>query len=73
MKKAINKFTSKWFGIHPCITDVALYEKTVKLVLPLKYLHQGYKTEKASLVMMMENYTYVVVRSVAPNDKHKVL
>ncbi|CAG5130209.1 unnamed protein product, partial [Candidula unifasciata] len=43
MEKKINTALRKWIGAPPCLTDVALYCKQAKLVLPFKSITEEFK------------------------------
>ena len=51
----LNKFTRKWLGVPPGLTDVALYCRQARLKLPLKSLVEEYKAGKARLLAMLED------------------
>ena len=51
----VNKFTRKWLGVPPCLTDVALYCRQATLRLPLKSIIEEYKVGKARLLTMLED------------------
>ncbi|RUS90920.1 hypothetical protein EGW08_001317 [Elysia chlorotica] len=51
----INKFTRRWLGVPPGLTDVAMYCRTAKLKLPLKSILEEYKCGKARLFSMLED------------------
>ena len=55
MDAKINKFTRKWLGVPPCLTNVAPYCRQARLRLPLKSLIEEYKCGKARLLRMLEN------------------
>ena len=63
MEAKINKYTRKWLGVPPGLTDVALYCRQAKLKLPLKSLLEEYKAGKARLLSMLEDSTDLVVRA----------
>ena len=65
----LNKFTRKWLGVPPGLTDVALYCRQARLKLPLKSLVEEYKAGKARLLAMLEDSKDVVVRAIRPRLK----
>ena len=67
IERKINKFTRKWLGVPPGLTDVALYCKQAKLRLPLKSIVEEYKAGKVRLQMMLEDSPDEVVKSVQPS------
>ena len=69
MEAKINKFTRKWLGVPPGLSDVALYCRQAKLRLPLKSLVEEYKAGKVRLQVMLENSQDDVVRPVQPTLK----
>ena len=69
MEAKINKYTRKWLGVPPCLTDVAFYCRQAKLKLPLKSILEEYKAGKARLLSMLEDSEDLVVRSVQPELK----
>ena len=62
----INKYTRRWLGVPPCLTNIALYCRQAKLKLPLKSILEEYKAGKARLLSMLEDSDDLVVRSVQP-------
>jgi hypothetical protein len=66
MEQTISKYLRKWMGLHPSVTDVAMYSKRAKLALPLKSLVEEYKVGKSRLVLMTEQSSDPFVRAVAP-------
>ena len=69
MEAKINKYTRKWLGVPPGLTDVALYCRQAKLKLPLKSIVEEYKVGKARLMTMLEDSEDKVVRSIQPKLK----
>lgn len=65
----INKFTRKWLGVPPGLSDVALYCANAKLKLPFKSVLEEYKAGKARLSMMLCESEDAVVRAVQPTIK----
>ncbi|GFN73710.1 reverse transcriptase [Plakobranchus ocellatus] len=51
----INKYTRKWLGFPPVLSDVAMYCRKAKLKLPMKSILEEYKCGKARLLTMLEN------------------
>ena len=66
MEGKINKYTRKWLGVPPGLTDVALYSRQAKLRLPLKSILEEYKAGKARLLSMLEDSTDPVVKEAKP-------
>ena len=62
IESKINKFTRRWLGVPPGLTDVALYCRQAKLKLPLKSVTEEYKTGKVRLHSMLEYSQDEVVR-----------
>ncbi|GFN90949.1 reverse transcriptase [Plakobranchus ocellatus] len=50
----INKYTWKWLGVPPGLSDVAMYCRKAKLKLPMKSILEEYKCVKARLLTMLE-------------------
>ena len=66
MEKKVNKFTRKWLGVPPGLSDVALYCRQARLKLPFKSLVEEYKAGKARLQIMLETSEDEIVRSIQP-------
>ena len=69
LEAKINKFTRKWLGVPPGLTDVALYGKETTLKLPFKSLVDEYKAGKARLAVMLQDSTDEFVKTVEPTLK----
>ena len=69
MEAKINKFTRKWLGVPPCLTDIALYCRQAKLKLPLKSILEEYKAGKMRLQSMLEDSGDKVIETVKPQLK----
>ena len=65
----INRFTRKWLGVPPGLTDVALYGRNTKMRLPLKSVLEEYKCGKVRLHMMLEESEDPAVKSIQPTLK----
>ncbi|KAK3778109.1 hypothetical protein RRG08_062805 [Elysia crispata] len=65
----INKFTRRWLGVPPSLTDVAMYCRKAKLRLPLKSILEEYKCGKARLLSMLEDSEDPIVKTVQPTIK----
>ncbi|KAK3777236.1 hypothetical protein RRG08_047856 [Elysia crispata] len=65
----IKKFTRRWLGIPPGLTDVAMYCRKAKLKLPLKSILEEYKCGKARLLSMLEDSEDPIVKTVQPTIK----
>ncbi|KAK3735128.1 hypothetical protein RRG08_054480 [Elysia crispata] len=59
----INKFTRRWLGVPPDLTDVAIYSRKAKLRLPLKSILEEYKCGKARLLSMLEDSDDPIVKT----------
>ena len=69
LEAKINRFTRKWLGVPPCLTDVALYGRQAKLRLPFKSITEEYKCGKTRLAVMLETSEDDVVKAVQPTLK----
>ena len=69
MEAKMNKYTRKWLGVPPGLTDVALYCRQAKLKLPLKSLVEEYKVDKARLLCMLQESEDHIVRNFHPEPK----
>ena len=69
MESKINKFTRKWLGVPPGLSDVALYCRQAKLRLPLKSITEEYKVGKTRLQLMLQDSSDDVVKMIQPNLK----
>ncbi|GFS01182.1 reverse transcriptase [Elysia marginata] len=65
----INKYTRKWLGVPPGLSDVAMYCRKAKLKLPMKSNLDEYKCENVRLVTMLEDSDDPVVKTVQPSIK----
>ncbi|KAK3785133.1 hypothetical protein RRG08_021933 [Elysia crispata] len=65
----INKFTRRWLGVPPGLTDVAMYCRKAKLRLTLKSILEEYKCGKGRLLAMLEDFEDPVVKTVHPTIK----
>ena len=65
----LNKFTRKWFGVRPGLTNVAMYCRKAKLRLPVKSILEEYQCGKARLLSMLEDSEDAVVKTVQPTIK----
>ncbi|GFR91728.1 reverse transcriptase [Elysia marginata] len=65
----INKYTRKWLGVPPGLSDVAMYCRKAKLKLPMKSILEEYKCGKVRLVTMLEESGDPVVKTVQPSIK----
>ena len=64
----INKFTWRWLGVPPRLTELAMYCRKAKLRLPLKSILEEYKCSKARLFSMVEDSKDPVVKTVQSED-----
>ena len=69
MESKINKFTRKWLGVPPGLSDVALYCRQAKLRLPLKSITEEYKVGKTRLQLMLQDSSDDVVKMIQPTLK----
>ena len=60
----ITKFTRRWLGIPPGLTDVAMYCHKAKLRLPLESILEEYKCGKVRLLSMLEDSEDPVVNTL---------
>ena len=65
----ISKFTRRWLGLLPGLTDVVMYCREAKLKLPLKPIVEEYKCGKARLLSVLENSEDPVVKTAQPTIK----
>lgn len=54
MDAKANNFIHKWFGLPRCLSNVALFGKSM-IMLPLKSISLGYKLEKVRLVFQLRD------------------
>ena len=66
MEAKINRFTRKWLGLPPGLSDVALYSRQSKLKLPFKSIIEEYKAGKTRLQLMLEDSKDPLVRNIQP-------
>ncbi|GFN99519.1 reverse transcriptase [Plakobranchus ocellatus] len=71
IKAKINKYTRKWLGGFPVLSDVAMYCRKAKLNIPMKSILEEYKLGKARLLTMLEESDDPVVKTVQPSLKTK--
>ncbi|GFN99286.1 reverse transcriptase [Plakobranchus ocellatus] len=69
IESKINKYTRKWLGVPPGLSDVAMYCRKAKLKLPKKSILEEYKCGKARLLTMLEESDDPVVKTVQPSLK----
>ncbi|GFR94549.1 reverse transcriptase [Elysia marginata] len=60
----INKYTRKWLGVPPGLSDVAMYCRKAKLKLLMKSILEEYKCGKAILVTMLEDSDDPMVKTM---------
>ncbi|GFN92420.1 reverse transcriptase [Plakobranchus ocellatus] len=65
----INKYTRKWLGVPPGLSDVAMYCRKAKLKLPVKYILEEYKCGTASILITLEESDDPEVKIVQPSLK----
>ena len=65
----INKYTRKWLGLPPGLSDVALYCRQAKLKLPFQSTVEEFKSRKIRLQMMLDDSTDEEVKSLKPTLK----
>lgn len=66
IERKISTAMRKWLGVPPSLTDVALYCKKAKLVLPFKSVAEEYKAGKARLAMMLQDSVDPTVQKSEP-------
>ena len=54
----------RWLRVPSGLTDVAMYCRKAKLRLPLKFILEEYKCDKARLLSMLEDSEDPVVKTV---------
>ncbi|KAL2099527.1 hypothetical protein ACEWY4_003921 [Coilia grayii] len=62
MDRLANSFIKKWLGLPRCLSDVGLFGRNM-LQLPLRSISQGYRQEKARLVLELRESTDQLVRA----------
>ncbi|GFO12063.1 reverse transcriptase [Plakobranchus ocellatus] len=65
----INKYTRKWLGVPPGLSDVAMYCRKAKLKFPMKSILEEYKCGKAILLAILEESDDPVVKTIQPSLK----
>ncbi|GFO04289.1 reverse transcriptase [Plakobranchus ocellatus] len=65
----INKYTRKYLGVPPGLSDVAMHCPKAKLKFALKSILEEYKCGKARLLTMLEESDDPVVKTVQPSLK----
>ncbi|GFO10581.1 reverse transcriptase [Plakobranchus ocellatus] len=60
----INKYTRKWLGVSPGLSDVAMHCRKAKLKLPMKSFLEENKCGKARLLTMLEESDDPVVKTI---------
>ena len=65
----INKFTRRWLGVPPGLTDVAMYFRKAKLRFPLKSILEEYKCDKARLLSISKDFEDSVVKTIQSTIK----
>ena len=69
MEAKMNKYTQKWLGLLPGLSDVALYCRQAKLKLPFKSIVKEFKSQKMTLQMMLDDSKEKVIKSLEPTLK----
>ena len=69
MEAKINKYTWKWLGLPPGLSDVALYSRQAKLKLPFKSLVEEFKSGKIRFQMILDESKDKVIKSLKPTWK----
>ena len=64
MEAKINKYTQKWVGLPPGLSDVAMYCRQAKLKLPLKSIVEEFKSGKVRLQMILDDSKDKVIKSL---------
>ncbi|GFO37666.1 reverse transcriptase [Plakobranchus ocellatus] len=65
----INKYTKKWLGVPPGLSDVAMYCRKAKLKLPMNSILEENKCGEVRLLTMFEESDNPVVKTVQPSLK----
>ena len=65
----INKYTRKWLGLPPGLSNVAMYCRQAKLKLPLKSIMEEFKSGKVRLQMILDDSKDKVIKSLNPTLK----
>ncbi|GFO11674.1 reverse transcriptase [Plakobranchus ocellatus] len=65
----INKYTRKWLGVPPGLSDVAMFCRKAKLKLPMKSILEECKCGKVRLLTMLEESDDPVVKTAQPSLK----
>ena len=66
MEAKINKYTWKWLGLSPGLSEVAMYCRQAKLKMPLKSIMEEFKSGKVRLQMMLDDFKDKVIKSLNP-------
>ena len=72
MEAKMNKYTRKWLGLPPGLSNVAMYCRQAKLKLPLKSIMEeftGFESGKVRLQMMLDDSKDKVIKSLNPTLK----
>ena len=69
MEAKINRYTRKWLGLPPGLSDVALYYRQAKSKLPFKSIVEEFNSRKIRLQMMLDDSTDEVIKSLKPTLK----
>ena len=65
----INKYTRKWLGLPPGLSDAAMYCRQAKLKLLLKSITEEFKSGKVRLRMMLDDSKDKEIKSLNPTLK----
>ena len=63
MEAKINKYTQKWLGLPPGLSNIAMYCRQAKLKLPLKSIMEEFKSGKVRLQMMLDDSKDKVIKT----------
>ena len=69
MEAAINKYSRKWLGLPPVLSDVALFCRQTKLKLPFKSVVEEFISGKIRLRVMLGDSKDEVIKSIQPTLK----
>ena len=69
MEAKINRYTRKWLGLPPGLSDVIMYCRQAKLKFPLKSIMEEFKSGKVRLQMMLDDSRDKVIKSLNPTLK----
>ena len=62
----MNKYTRKCLGLHPGLSNVALYCRQAKVKLPFKSIVEQFKSGKIKLPVTLNDSKDKVIKSLKP-------